>query len=99
VEDVISNSKGELFTSDQIFDFFHGFNELDNFQLVEKSKGDFELLCVPTEGAHIDKEQIVREFKNFFDSDVFLKTYIVKTIKSEDGGKFRFIKSKSFKKI
>jgi len=99
VEDVVSSSKGEFFTSDQIFDFFHGFNELDNFQLVEKCKGDFELLCVPTEGAHIDKERIVREFKNFFDSDVFLKTYIVNTIKSEDGGKFRFIKSKSFKKI
>ena len=99
VEDVISNSKGEFFTSDQIFDFFHGFNELDNFQLVEKCKGDFELLCVPNEGAHIDKEQIILEFKNFFDSDVALKTYIVNTIKSEDGGKFRFIKSKSFKKI
>jgi len=99
VEDTISNSNGELFTSDRIFDFFHGFNEIDNFQLIEKSRGNFDLLYVPNNGAHIDEETILLKFKKFFDSDVCIKTYIVNTIKSEDGGKFRFIKSKSFKEI
>jgi phenylacetate-CoA ligase len=99
VEDTISNSKGELFTSDQIFDFFHGFNEVDNFQLIEKSRGNFDFLCVPNNGAHIDKEIIMLKFKKFFDSDVVIQTYIVNTIKAEDGGKFRFIKSKNSKEI
>jgi len=99
VEDTISNSKGELFTSDQIFDFFHGFSEIDNFQLIEKSRGNFDLLCVPNNGAPLDEESIVLKFKNFFDSHVCIKTYLVNTIKAEDGGKFRFVKSKSFEEI
>ena len=96
IEDTISNSKGDLFTSDQLFDFFHGFKEIDNFQLNEIHKGNFELLCVPKNGACMDAERIRREFRHFFDPDASIKTYTVKTIKAEDGGKFRFVKSKSF---
>ena len=99
IEDTLSNSRGELFTSDQIFDFFHGFREIDNFQLVEKSKGHFDLLCVPDNGTEINKERIIQEFKRFYSPDAFIKLYIVKTIKAEDGGKFRFVKSKSFGEI
>ncbi len=99
VEDTLSNSKGELFTSDQVFDFFHGFKELDHFQLIEKSKGNLDLLCVPSNGTGINKEKIIQEFKDFFSPDAVVKLYIVKTIKAEDGGKFRFIKSRSFKEI
>jgi phenylacetate-CoA ligase len=99
VEDTLSNSRGELFTSDQIFDFFQGFKEIDNFQLIEKSKGNFDLLCVPSNGADINKERIIQEFKKFYSPDILVKLYPVKTIKAEDGGKFRFIKSKSFKEI
>ncbi|MFC1816939.1 phenylacetate--CoA ligase family protein [Thermodesulfobacteriota bacterium] len=99
VEDTISNSKGEFFTSDQVFDFFHGFKEIDNFQLTEKSRGNFDLLCVPSYGEKIDTNRIIQEFKEFFSRDASVKPYIVKTIKAEDGGKFRFIKSKSFKEI
>ncbi len=96
IEDTLSNSKGELFTSDRVFDFFHSFNEVDNFQLIEKSRGDFDLLCVPRLGANIDKARIAQKFIKFFDPGTSVKTYIVKTIKAEDGGKFRFVKSKSF---
>lgn len=99
VEDTLSNSRGELFTSDQVFDFFHGFKEIDNFQLVEKSKGNFDLLCVPNNGADVNKERIIQEFKNFYSTDIVVKLYPVKTIKAEDGGKFRFVKSKSFGEI
>jgi len=99
IEDTLSNSRGELFTSDQIFDFFHGFKEIDNFQLVEKSKGNFDLLCVPDNGTDINKERIIQEFKKFYSNDAIVKLYPVKTIKAEDGGKFRFVKSKSFGEI
>ena len=99
VQDTLSNAKGELFTSDQIFDFFHGFHEIDNFQLMEKEKGRFELLCVPANNAFIDKEKFSSAFRNFFDDTATIKVYVVKTIKAEDGGKFRFIKSKSFTEI
>ena len=99
VEDTLSNSKGELFTNNQVFDFFNGFKEIDNFQLIEKSKGNFDLLCVSRNGVGIDKEKIEQEFEKYFSSDALVKIYEVKTIKSEDGGKFRFIKSKSFKAI
>jgi len=99
VEDTISNSKGELFTSDQLFDFFHTFSEIDNFQLLEKTKGNFDLLCVPSNGTSINKEAIANQFVRIIYPDAKVKIYIVKTIKAEDGGKFRFVKSKSFSEL
>lgn len=99
VQDTLTNTRGELFTSDRIFDFFHTFSEIDNFQLVEKTKGSFDLLCVPSNGVPLDREIVAEEFRRFFDPEVNVKIYPVKTIKAEDGGKFRFIKSKSWTDI
>jgi phenylacetate-CoA ligase len=93
VQDTILNSKGEFFTSDQLFDFFHGFKDIDNFQLIEKSKGNFDLLYVSRNGDDINTKWITEKFKNFFDPDISVKEYRVKTIKAEEGGKFRFVKS------
>jgi phenylacetate-CoA ligase len=95
VHDTIANTKGDLFTSDQVFDFFHGLKGIDNFQLIEKSPGKFDLLYVTQNGSTLDKEKIGQQFCGFFDQRASLKVYPVKTIKSEDGGKFRFIKSKN----
>jgi|GEM_PF-755825 len=94
VQDTLVNSQGRFFTSDEVFDFFHRREEIDNFQLTEKSSGRYELLCVPVEGKEIDREGIVRDFREFFDPEANIKAYAVKTIKAEDGGKFRFIKAK-----
>jgi phenylacetate-CoA ligase len=94
--DTLINSWGEPFASDKIFDFFHSRQEIDNFQLVEKSRGNFELLCVPACGESLDRERIAQDFKAFFDPAAHVKAYTAKTIKAEDGGKFRFIKSKSY---
>jgi phenylacetate-CoA ligase len=99
IEDTISNTRGDIFTSDQLFDFFHGFQEIDNFQVLEKSRGTFDLLYVPRNGSKIDAGKIVQEFNRFFDQKASVKVYPVKTIKAEDGGKFRFVKSKSFAEI
>jgi phenylacetate-CoA ligase len=99
VQDTLSNRNGELFTSDQVFDFFHAFGEIDNFQLIERSKGEFDLLVVPDNGEDLDKEKITQEFNRFFDMNASVRTYAAKTIKAEDGGKFRFVKSKSFDRI
>jgi len=99
VQDTLVNSRGELFTSDVVFDFFHGQGNIDNFQLVEKSAGRFDLLCVPVNGAGIDKNKVGCEFKQFFDSESLVKVYEVKSIKAEDGGKFRFVKSKTYESV
>jgi phenylacetate-CoA ligase len=96
VEDTLTNSEGEFFTSDQVFDFFHGLDGVDNFQLLEKSAGTFDLLLVPNNGADLDKEGIAGAFRDFFDADASVKAFTVNSIKAEDGGKFRFVKSKSF---
>ena len=96
LQDTLVNSAGELFTSDRIFDFFHSRRDIANFQLVEKARGNFELLCVPAPGQSVDREGIAGEFREFFDPAARVKAYTAKTIKAEDGGKFRFIKSKSF---
>jgi len=96
VQDTLVNAKGEVFTSDGVFDFFHGRCDIDNFQLVEKSRGRFDLLCVPCNGAAVDRTSIAREFREFFDPSCHVKAYVVKSIGAEDGGKFRFVKSKSY---
>jgi phenylacetate-CoA ligase len=54
---------------------------------------------VPREGAMIDKEDISLEFKQFFDVAANIKVFTAKTIKAEDGGKFRFVKSKGLAEI
>jgi phenylacetate-CoA ligase len=95
VEDTLVNTRGEPFTSDAIFDFFHRVEGIDNFQLIEKSRGVFDVLCVPLNGSRINRDDIARRFREFFDPEAFVKAYTVKTIKAEDGGKFRFVKSKS----
>lgn len=99
VEDTLVNSQGKLFTSDQVFDFFHSRREIDNFQLVERARGDFELVCVPACGEKIDRDAIAQDFREFFDPTARVKAYTAKTIKAEEGGKFRFIKSKSFAEL
>jgi len=99
IEDTLCNSKGEVFTSDRIFDFFHRFKEIDNFQLTEKSKGYFDLVCVSGNGTELNREKIIQEFRDFFSLEAVVKLYTVKTIKAEDGGKFRFVKSRSFSEI
>lgn len=82
-----------------MFDFFHGLDEVDNFQLIEKSKGAFDLLLVPGNGTGVDKEGIAQAFKKFFDPSASVKAFTVNSIKAEDGGKFRFVKSKSFERM
>jgi phenylacetate-CoA ligase len=52
---------------------------------------------VPREGDDgFDKERIAAEFRSFFDANASVKAFTVKSIKAEDGGKFRFVKSRSF---
>ncbi|MHC4754110.1 MAG: phenylacetate--CoA ligase family protein [Planctomycetota bacterium] len=96
LQDTIVNSKGEPFSSDRVYDFFHAFEEIDNFQLIEKNRGKFDLLCVPANGKAIDKMLMAKRFGGYFDERAMVRVYSVKTIKAEDGGKFRFIKSKSY---
>ncbi|MFC1657659.1 phenylacetate--CoA ligase family protein, partial [Candidatus Moduliflexota bacterium] len=96
IQDTLVNSEGKVFTSDGVFDFFHGRGDIDNFQLVEKSRGRFELLCVPCSGNAVDRQEIAGAFREFFDPAAHVKAYIVNSIKAEDGGKFRFVKSKSY---
>lgn len=96
VEDTLVNSSGEIFTSDAVFDFFHSRPEVDNFQLVERSRGKFELLCVPARRQSVNLEGIASDFRDFFDPAATVRAYAAKTIKAEEGGKFRFIKSKSY---
>jgi phenylacetate-CoA ligase len=96
VQDTLVNSEGEVFTSDRVFDFFHGREYIDNFQLIEKSRGRFDLLCAPPNGTAVDRKEVAREFREFFDPSSHVKAYVVKSIKAEDGGKFRFVKSASY---
>lgn len=98
VEDTISNSEGELFTSDRVFDFFHGLKGVDNFQLIEKRRGVFDLLLVPN-GCGLDEPGVAAAFRRFFDPNASVRTFRVKSVKAEDGGKFRFVKSRSFDRL
>ena len=95
IQDTISNSKGKLFPSDDICNFFYKYPALDNFQLVQKGPLKFDLLLVPKNGVAIDTGSMVNDFNLFFGDNCSLNPYVVKSIKPEDGGKFRFVKAKT----
>ncbi len=95
IQDTLSNSKGKLFPSDDICNFFYNYPVLDNFQLVQKGPLKFDLLLVPKNGVAIDTGSMANDFNLFFGGNCSLTPYVVKSIKPEDGGKFRFVKAKT----
>jgi len=99
IQDTLSNSRGKLFSSDDICNFFYQDPSIDNFQLIQKNSLYFDLLLVPKNGSKIDSHSLIRDFQTFFEESCSLNVYIVKSIKPEEGGKFRFVKSKNYSSI
>ncbi|MFQ5707541.1 MAG: phenylacetate--CoA ligase family protein [bacterium] len=97
--DTLINSRGKIFASDRVFDFFHAHEEIDNFQLIQKEEKSFDLLVVPKRNRLIDKEKLANEFNDFYGETVACSVYLVKSIKSEPGGKFRFVKSTTYYRL
>ena len=99
VQDTLANRKGKLFSSDDMCDFFYQYPVIDNFQLIQKDLLQIDLLLVPQNGSKIDSQALIRDFQDFFEDQCSLNVYTVKSIKAEDGGKFRFVKSQNYSKV
>jgi phenylacetate-CoA ligase len=99
IQDTLSNSRGRLFSSDDICNFFYQYSAVDNFQLIQKDLLKFDLLLVPKNGLKMDSHSLIKDFQAFFEESCSLNVYIVKSIKPEEGGKFRFVKAKNYSSI
>ncbi len=96
IQDTLSNSRGRLFSSDDICNFFYRYPSIDNFQLIQKNSLKFDLLLVPKNGLKMDSHSLIGDFQTFFEESCSLNVYIVKSIKPEEGGKFRFVRLKNY---
>lgn len=97
LQDAIVTRQGKVITNDQMMDFFYNRDDVGEFQLVEKRPGKMELLVVPRNGQAPQGDQITADLRGFLEDDVQIDVYPVQTIKPETSGKFRFVKSQSFK--
>jgi phenylacetate-CoA ligase len=99
IQDTLLDSRGRLFSSDDICNFFYRYPAVDNFQLIQKDPLKFDLLLVPKNGLSMDSHSLINDFQAFFEESCSLNVYIVKSIKPEEGGKFRFVKAKNYSGI
>lgn len=99
VQDAIVNETGGITTSDSIMDLFYSREEIDEFQLIEKRPGKFELLVVASNGAVPTAEALTPQLGELIGQPVELEVFPVRTIKPEGSGKFRYVKSCSHERL
>ncbi|MBU1627718.1 hypothetical protein KKB18_10155 [bacterium] len=90
--DTIVTSKG-IFTSQRINEFFTAYPNIDFFQLVQRSENRFDLSVVEKESGCTNLHDLSDAAENFFGEEIKVRPRLVSTIKPEESGKFRFVKS------
>ncbi len=98
-QDTLVADTGEVFTNDRVMDFFYPRPDVQDFQLVEKRPRNFELLVVPPQGVTLEVDRLTRETRSFLGQDAVVKVFPSKTIRPEESGKFRFVKSCTYEKL
>jgi phenylacetate-CoA ligase len=98
LQDTIVTSE-RVYSAKDIIDFYDGFNNVQFAQLVQKSEKRCDLLIVEEKKGKTDLDKLVAESQRFFSGDLQIRPRFVSTIKPEVSGKFRFVKSASFKKL
>jgi len=87
---------GKAIPEEEILDFFYSELGIDDFQLVERKPGQFDLMLVAAPGQTLDIESIQRTTSDLLDGPPRLDIFPAQTIYPEATGKFRFVKSASY---
>lgn len=96
LQDTLVTRDGRVFTPDRVMDFFFGFDGIDEFQLVERRPGEFDLTVVGPTSANGELPGALSEFLG---EEVRTTVRRAKTIRPETGGKFRLVKSASYDRL
>jgi len=95
IQDSVRTSNGQRETSRQIAELMYAQPDLDQFQLVEKRNGAFELLVVASHGCELDKSKYQKLMVEVLGGRQRIQVRNVRTILPESSGKFRWVKARS----
>lgn len=96
LQDTIVPSKN-IHTAQQIIEFFYQYPNIDFAQLVQRSETRCDLLVVEKEDGRIHLKDLSDAAREFLGEEMQVRPRLVSTIKPEESGKYRFVKSKSYK--
>lgn len=99
LQDTVIDDEGNAYTNDMLMDYFYDQPGVDDFQLIEKRPRRFELLVVPTPGGQLDLESLTRRVAEFLGRSAQVQCFTAKSIRPEESGKFRFVKSCTFDRL
>ncbi len=96
IQDLIMTAQGKAVTEEDVMDLAYFRLRLEHFQLVERKRGEFDLMVVAKPGQNLDIETIRTAARDLLDNPRRLDVFPVNTINREATGKFRFVKSASY---
>lgn len=96
LQDTLVTPSGGVLTEHQVSDFLYTYPGVDWFQLVQQSATHFDLQVVPDGRTPVSAERLAAGLTNLLGGRVRIAVRQVKAIAPEGGGKYRFVKSKSY---
>jgi len=95
LQDSIVTSRG-IRTAKEIIDFFGMWENLEFFQLVQRTENRCDLLVVEDDAGRINLRDLAEATEEFLGDEMKVRPRFASTIKPEESGKFRFVKSRSY---
>jgi phenylacetate-CoA ligase len=99
LQDTIVTQNGKVITNDQMMDHFYSRDDVDEFQVLEKHPGRFELSVVPNNGSPPSDDNLRDHLRSILEDEADITVHTVKSIRPEASGKFRFVKSCTFERL
>ena len=96
MDDTLVTSKG-IRTEKEITDFLMTWPNLEFSQLIQRNDTKCDLLVVEKEEGKTNLGDLADATRSFLGDEMSVRPRLVSTIKPEVSGKFRFVKSSSFK--
>jgi phenylacetate-CoA ligase len=96
IQDLVVTAAGKTITEEEFLDFFYFRLGLEHFQLVERKRGQFDLMVVAGPSQSLDVEAVRAATGDLLDAPERVDVFPTRTIYPEATGKFRFVKSASY---
>lgn len=99
LQDTLVTAQGRIITNDLVMDKIYACDDVDDFQLIEKRPGVYELVLVAVQGQSPDLKKIAADMAHFIGEGATVTPVSAVTIRAEESGKFRFVKSCTYERL
>ncbi len=99
LQDTLVTPSGSVVTEHQVSDFLYAFPGVDWFQVVQQAPARFDLQVVPQDHTPFAPPALANDLAAFLGGGVRVVVRQVKSIAPESGGKYRFVKSRSYREF